>query len=306
MTDLTQTTTEPKDRVIPVSHRLLVFFWSLCLAGAAVGLIYLTFTRETHMLNALSDTVLVGVVLFIMAFVAEYVDSSLGMGYGTSLTPVLLILGFSPLQIVPAVLFSEFLSGVTAGGLHHKIGNVNLSWKTRAGKIMLIMTACSIVGTVVAVAVALALPKHLVKLYIGVMIVCIGVFILIGNRFMGSFSWIKIIVLGTIAAFNKGISGGGYGPLVTGGQVIVGVPGKKAIGITSLAEGLVCLVGLVLYVSFHGWFDWSLALPLTLGAMVSVPAATWTVKLLPERALRRSIGYATLFLGGLTLIKLVL
>jgi len=29
------------------------------------------------------------------------------MGYGTTLTPLLLILGFEPLQIVPAVLLSD-------------------------------------------------------------------------------------------------------------------------------------------------------------------------------------------------------
>ena len=35
----------------------------------------------------------VGLPIVFMAFVAEYFDSSLGMGYGTSLTPILLLLG---------------------------------------------------------------------------------------------------------------------------------------------------------------------------------------------------------------------
>ena len=42
-----------------------------------------------------------------LTLVAEYIDSTLGMGYGTSLTPILLLLGYSPAQVVPAVLFSE-------------------------------------------------------------------------------------------------------------------------------------------------------------------------------------------------------
>ena len=41
-----------------------------------------------------------------LAFVCEFVDSTLGMGYGTSLTPILLLMGFEPLQVVPAVPFS--------------------------------------------------------------------------------------------------------------------------------------------------------------------------------------------------------
>jgi len=48
-------------------------------------------------------------VLVIGAFICEYVDSTLGMGYGTTLTPVLLLVGFAPMQIVPAILLSEFM-----------------------------------------------------------------------------------------------------------------------------------------------------------------------------------------------------
>ena len=43
-------------------------------------------------------------VLFFLAFCCEFVDSSLGMGYGTILTPTLLIMGFEPLMVIPAVL----------------------------------------------------------------------------------------------------------------------------------------------------------------------------------------------------------
>jgi uncharacterized protein len=283
---------------------VLMRFWFMCLLAAAAGLVVLTFSRDFSLVKAVDSAVVVMVILFALAFFAEYVDSSLGMGYGTTLTPVLLIMGFSPLQIVPAVLFSEFIAGISAGGLHHRLGNVDLNVRTQAGKSMLILAGCSIVGTVIAVFFALSLPITVVKSYIGIMILLIGLFIIFGSRILGGFSWSKIVGLGTIAAFNKGISGGGYGPLVTGGQVMIGVSGKNAIGITLLAEGLVCFVGLTLYVTFHGWPEWNLAIPLVMGAIISVPAATWTVKILPERSIRKYIGYATIFLGTLTLVKL--
>jgi hypothetical protein len=290
----------------PLFNRVLVKVWLICLCASAAGLVALTFSRDFSLTNTVGNAAVVMVILFVLSFAAEYVDSSLGMGYGTTLTPVLIIMGFSPLNIVPAILFSEFISGISAGGLHHRIGNVDLNIRTRSGKSMLILTVCSIVGTIIAVFFALSLPKMIVKSYIGIMILLIGIFILFGKKMMGSFAWSKVIGLGTVAAFNKGISGGGYGPLVTGGQVMIGVPGKNAIGITSFAEGLVCLVGLILYIIFHGWLEWSLAIPLTIGAALSVPAATWTVKILPEQYLLKFIGYATTFLGGLTLIKLYL
>ena len=53
--------------------------------------------------------------LALLALGCEYVDSTLGMGYGTTLTPVLLLIGYEPAQIVPSVLLSEFLTGVLAG-----------------------------------------------------------------------------------------------------------------------------------------------------------------------------------------------
>jgi hypothetical protein len=61
-----------------------------------------------------------GVVIVLLAFVCEYVDSSLGMGYGTTLTPLLVMLG------LPAILLSELATGITAGSFHHGFGNVNL------------------------------------------------------------------------------------------------------------------------------------------------------------------------------------
>jgi len=50
-------------------------------------------------------------------------------------------------------------------------------------------------------------------------VLLIEIFILITINRNYRFSWKKITVLGLIASFNKGISGGGYGPVVTGGQL---------------------------------------------------------------------------------------
>ncbi len=64
-------------------------------------------------------------------FFCELVDSTLGMGYGTTLTPVLLLLGYEPIEIVPAVLLSESVTGVLAGLFHHEFGNTDLRPGTR-------------------------------------------------------------------------------------------------------------------------------------------------------------------------------
>jgi uncharacterized membrane protein YfcA len=247
------------------------------------------------------------VLIIILAFICEYVDSSLGMGYGTTLTPLLLIMGYNPLQIVPSILFSELVTGLSAAFFHHRFKNTNFKIGTTDFKIAFVMAGCSVLGTLAAVFIALSLPMFYVKLYIGLLVFSMGVLILVTLKRKYKFSWRKIASMGLLAAFNKGISGGGYGPIVTSGQILSGVKSKNAIGITSLAEGLTCLVGVITYIIFTDHtIEWDLAPSLVLGAILSVPIAAYTVKKFKGGRLRLIVGIATLILGLVTLGKLFL
>jgi hypothetical protein len=245
--------------------------------------------------------------LVLLALGCEYIDSTLGMGYGTTLTPILLLMGYEPTQIVPSVLLSEFLTGILAGVSHHGCGNVDLRPGSRPLKVVLVLAACSVIGVVAATLIAVSVPAWMVKTYIGLLVLAMGLGILLTMGRTFAFSWKKVIGLGLLAAFNKGVSGGGYGPVVTGGQIMAGVDGKGAIGITSLAEGLVCIVGVLTYVlTGRGAIDWGLAPSLILGAVLSVPLAAITVKKIPVQKLRWAIGINVAALGVFALVKLFL
>jgi hypothetical protein len=247
------------------------------------------------------------IFIIVLAFLCEYIDSSLGMGYGTTLTPLLLIMGYNPLQIVPAVLLSELITGLSAAFFHHRLRNVNFKLGNSDSKVALVLAGCSIFGALAAVHIALNLPVFYVKLYIGLLVFSMGVLILVTLNRKYKFSWGKITSLGLLAAFNKGISGGGYGPLVTSGQILTGVRLRNAIGITSLAEGLTSLVGVIVYLIYtNHTIEWTLAPSLILGAFLSVPLAAYTVKRFKEGPLRLIVGIATLILGLVTLGKLFL
>ncbi len=235
------------------------------------------------------------------AFVCEYVDATLGMGYGTTLTPLLLLLGHAAHQIVPAVLLSQLLTGVTSAFLHHGAGNVSFRRGTRARKIALVLAGSSVVGTIVASSIAVRLSTGVLRAAIAVVIVAVGVVTLVTIRRTIHFSWRRIWVLGSVAAFNKGLSGGGYGPIVTGGQLVSGVDAKSAIGITALAEGMTCFLGFAIYAWSVG-IDARLALPLVVGSMLSVPLAVLSVRALPVKGLRIAIGVMTLVLGAAALL----
>jgi uncharacterized membrane protein YfcA len=251
----------------------------------------------------MSFEVIVPVTL--LAFMCGFVDSSLGMGYGSTLAPLLLVMGYEPAEIVPAVLLSECIAGVLASLLHHEFGNVNLRPGTHDFKTAAVLTGLSIVGVLMAVGVAVNVPSWVVKLYIGILVLSIGLTILKNCQRQVTFSWRRIAGLGFLAAFNKGISGGGYGPVVTGGQVLAGVRGRNAVGIASLAEGITSAVGVLAYLVSGMAIPWHLAPSLVLGAVLSALPAAYAVSRLPTGRLTLAIGGLSTALGGYTLMRVL-
>ena len=138
---------------------------------------------------------------------------------------------------------------------------------------------------------------------IGIIVLSMGIIILIRHNSPGKFSWRKVTGLGITAAFNKGLSGGGYGPLVTSGQILSGVNGKSAIAITSMAESFTCLIGVLTYLIMGTEVNWMIAPPLVVGAIASVPLSARLVKNISTDKFTLIIGIATTILGCLTLYK---
>lgn len=263
------------------------------------------------------------IAVFLISLLAEYMDATIGMGYGTTLTPILLLTGFSPLQIVPAILLSQFISGIFAASLHQGVGNVFFDFKNDtehkivkrlgrlgyipksiASKVAMVLVMFSIIGVFVAVLIALTLPVFYLKLYIGVLVMAMGIIIVVKHKTKNEFSWKKLMGLGVLASFNKGISGGGYGPLIVSGQILSGVETKNSIGITALAEGVTCFIGVITYFIVGTNIDWLLAPYLVIGSLISVPLSVYTVKKMPVREFTLIIGVATILLGIFSLYKL--
>ena len=293
---------------LPAFARRRILVWAAAVLVIVVVLALQAAMPDWQLVPSLARGLSPGVILavFLAALACEYVDSSLGMGYGTTLTPLLLLAGFEPLQIVPCVLLSELATGLTSTVMHHRDGNVDLLRDPKARSTAILLSVLSVVGTVAAVVFALKVSKFWLTAIIAVIILSVGVITLATVRRRVRYRRSHMIALGAVAAFNKGLSGGGYGPLVTAGQVVSGVSARSAVAITSLAEALTCLVGLIAYVTLHGHIDWTLAGPLTLGAMLSVPMATLTVRGLSEGVMRASVGTVTCLLGLLTVAKLLM
>ncbi|MCI0498645.1 MAG: sulfite exporter TauE/SafE family protein [Planctomycetales bacterium] len=262
-----------------------------------------------------------------LSFICEYMDATLGMGYGTTLTPLLLLVGLSPGRVVPAILVSQLIANILASLFHHLEGNVNFRpsssifhvkylFSLHRGfqqirqsfpmhlKIGLLFGLCGIVSAPVAVWVAVRLPKFWLNLYIGTLVFFMGVLILVMFNRKLTFSFWKITGLGLFASFNKGLSGGGYGPIICAGQILSGVEGKNAVGITALAEGITCFAAVLMYLCVGDQTtNWQLAPWITGGAVLSVPLSAKSVKIIGERKLKLAIAVLTIILGAYTIFK---
>ena len=239
-----------------------------------------------------------------ITFISEYLDSCLGMGYGTALAPILILLGYHPLNVVPAILISQLLTDIAACFFHHNQRNVDLKINSKDFKAALLLGLLSALGVIVSVIIALKIPKWLLTLYIGIIVTVMGLLILFASGKTNRFSWNKIVGIGFLAAFNKGISGGGYGPLVMGGQVLSGINSKNAVGITAFAEAITCLIGFLLYLLMGKAIDWKLTGLLIVSAVPAVPFAALTVRNIHARELKKYVGILITVLGLLTFLKI--
>lgn len=239
----------------------------------------------------------------IVAFVSEYLDSGLGMGYGTVLASLLIIMGYEPLKVVPAILISQLVTDIAACVLHHKLDNVDFRIGAADFKAALILGGIGSIGVIIAVITAIRIPKHILSFYIGFLVFAMGVLVIITIKRPIRFSWPRLMGISLLASFNKGISGGGYGPLVMGGQMLSGIHVKNAVGITAFAEAITCFVGFTIYLVSGKAIDWKLIAILVSCAVFAVPLAAFTVRKAPSDRLKVYVGILMAVLGLFTLFK---
>ena len=173
--------------------------------------------------------------------------------------------------------------------------------KSDDSTIVYIITICGILATIIAALVAIELPKYALKTYIGILVLIIGAILLSRKNFL--FSWKKISFIGVMSAFNKGISGGGFGPVVTSGQIISGRNPRSAIGVTTLAEAPICTIAFLVYLLVRGIPDWEFIGLLILGAVAVTPLGAFVTSKFRSEKLKIGLGFLVVGLGIWTLTK---
>lgn len=245
--------------------------------------------------------------LFGLAFVLEMVDNGLGGGFGTILSPLLVILGFDAKAIVPAILFSEMISGVWGGSWHAFFHNVN--WKAVGMTLLGSLIAMGLATFVMGAYLSPAALKYVISVFAVVM----GAFVVARSYMikrlekvdLSKHQWL-ITVMGALIGYQKGTSGGNYGPFSVTGYMVMGLPAAVAIGTTTVAEGIACTLGVGMYVTTTG-IVLAFAIPLALGSFIADPISAFINNKLKKKLSPpfhgRIIGLSMLTVGIIGLLK---
>lgn len=246
------------------------------------------------------------ILVLLLSFILQFFDASVGQGFGT-LTPLLLILGFALLEVVPAVIFASAVLSLITGLIHHGFSNVNFNLKGRSFRITAILILFGSLGIIMGAVSAINIPEIILRAYIGLLVIAIGLSVLLKVKTKHEFQWRKIIGLGLLASFNKGISGGGYGPVLASGQVLSGVKSKKAVGMTAMSEGVVSFAGIAAYIFADGFKHINIELisALIAGGLIATPIAAYVTKKAHPRKLKLAIGLISIILGMIILLQLL-
>lgn len=254
-------------------------------------------------------------VIIVLAFIFELMDSSAGMGFGTALAPMLFLLGYDPLQVVPILLISESVTGLVSAFFHNEYSNVSFSFKkplnqaTRATILIAGIGCVAVALSVILVYAAIDVPEVAIKYYVAFLLLVMGVIGLYRFRLgvKGKYNPKKLAGFAALAGLNKGIGGGGYGPVVMMGQLFSGVYEKSATAIVSLAEGIVSVVGVIAFFILNASglsLDFILLPSIFTGSYLAALISPYLVRVLPNKVWKVVIPTYTAIVGIGLLIKL--
>jgi len=254
--------------------------------------------------------------IILLAFLFESMDSMAGMGFGTALSPLLFLLGYTPLQIVPTILISEAITGMIDTIFDHEFKNVHYSFRplndaARIGLIMAFFGCLAIFISIILGYFIIKFPDIIIKTYVAILVLFMGIsgFIRIKLRKIAMVKAHPKMLIGfsALAGFNKGIGGGGYGPIITMGQIFSGIYEKSATAIVSFAESIVSFVGILTFflISFVGVeVDLVLLPSLFTGGFFAALFAPYLVRVLPNKIWKYFIPSYTFGIGIFSLLKI--
>ena len=241
-------------------------------------------------------------IMLLTGFMAQMVDGSLGMGYGTISTTFLLANGVSPAIVSSRVHSARVFSSGVSGYSHHRFGNINK-------KLFKALVIPGIIGAIAGAFLAyvgqryssyVRIPLALYTCYLGYFIIKKALRKKSVQDKVKRAGW-----LAGIGGFMDAFAGGGWGALVTSTLISKRKSARYVIGSVCLAEFFVVFASAVTFFILLKHIPIFDVLGLILGGIIAAPIAARLVGKLPLKTMYFLVGGLVILTSLLTLYKSV-
>ncbi len=239
-------------------------------------------------------------MMLLTGFLAQMVDGSMGMGYGTISTTFLLANGVNPAIVSSRVHTARVFSSGVSGYSHHRFGNINK-------KLFKTLVIPGAIGAVLGASLAFYGQKYsvYVRIPLSFYTLYLGYFI-VNKAFRKKTQQYKIKSAGWLASiggFMDAFAGGGWGSLVTGTLISKRRNPRYVIGSVCLAEFFVVLSSSIAFFFYLKTFFLFDVAGLIVGGLIAAPIAARLVGKIPMKAMFIAVGSLVIITSVLTLIK---
>ncbi|MTH54744.1 TSUP family transporter [Bacillus mangrovi] len=250
------------------------------------------------------------IIFILVGLLAQLIDGALGMAYGVTSTTLLLTFGIAPAIASASVHIAEVATTAASGASHIKFGNVDK-------KAVLKLIIPGSIGAFAGACFLSSLPGDLVKPYVSVFLLALGVYVMIRFLFLVrqskqvedklELSTKKAVPLGLVAGFFDATGGGGWGPIAT--PVLLsqkGTSARKVVGTVDTSEFAIALSATLGFLISLGWeqVNWMWAGALMVGGVIAAPIAAWLVRKVPAHLLGVLVGGFIVLTNARTLLQI--
>jgi siroheme synthase-like protein len=309
--DLTKVLSAKQEKLQPVNKpggiswtRIVVFcllaFFFMILGHAVLS--YLPLREIGTGIKKIPDYINIPsfLIMTLTGFLAQMVDGSMGLGYGTISTTFLLATGVNPAIVSSRVHSARVFSSGVSGWSHHRFGNINK-------KLFKTLVIPGIIGAVAGATLAFYGQKYAiwVRIPLSFYTIFLGYYI-IRKAFRKKIETYKIKGAGWLASaggFMDAFAGGGWGSLVTGTLISKRRSPRYVIGSVCLAEFFVVFSSsIAFFILLKTFFLFDVA-GLIVGGLIAAPIAARLVGKIPMKTMFISVGSVVILTSIITLIK---
>lgn len=255
-------------------------------------------------MDPLSVLLLVGLI----GIAAQFVDGSLGMGYGVTSATLLATVGYSPAVASATIHVAKIGTGLASGAAHWRFGNVH--WRAVA-----MLAVPGAVGAFFGAFAISYIAAEVTRPWVSLVLAALGALV-IARTVLRRSPAIRVYTprirtlgpLGLVGGFVDSVGGGGWGPVTTSSLMAANrMAPNQVIGTVSTSEIVVAMSASIAFLLALGsqGIAWGAMAALLLGGLVAAPFAAWAVSRLDHRVLGGLVGGMILFYNAEGVLSLL-